>query len=228
MMNTMNNMLPTQMKDSDSNAEKDRPKRARSAYNYFFRAERATLLGISEEELDAQQQQKRKHRKTPGMIGFANLASSVGDKWKLLNEEEKLPYKMKSQADKERYTRDLDSWRKKHGLLTSTDGISGKLSLSQEARKQQGSCPPSKRKRIEAQQKNLTPSTLAFDADCNIARVSSFDAHQTRKNLLAEMFEPSTIHEMVTRGKCSVEDDIELRELAALDEWKILLQKLGN
>jgi hypothetical protein len=98
----------------------ERPKRGRSAYNYFFRAERAKLLGISETDLEAQQHQKRKHRKTPGMIGFASLASSVGGRWKKLSETEKLPYQLKSQEDRERYQRDLEDWRRKHGLLSAS------------------------------------------------------------------------------------------------------------
>jgi len=98
-------------KTSTSEASDCRPKRARSAYNYFFRAERAKILGIKEEELDAKQNEKRKHRKTPGMIGFANLASFVGEKWKELSEEEKMPYHLKSEADKERYAREYTAWK---------------------------------------------------------------------------------------------------------------------
>jgi hypothetical protein len=112
--NTSNNNI-------NSNGDKEeRPKRGRSAYNYFFRAERAKLLGISETDLEAQQHQKRKHRKTPGMIGFASLASSVGGRWKKLSETEKLPYQLKSQEDRERYQRDLEDWRRKHGLLSAS------------------------------------------------------------------------------------------------------------
>jgi hypothetical protein len=108
-----------------SSDDEERPKRGRSAYNYFFRAERAKLLGISETDLEAQQHQKRKHRKTPGMNGFASLASSVGGRWKKLSETEKLPYQLKSQEDRERYQRDLEAWRRKHGLLPASPSNTG-------------------------------------------------------------------------------------------------------
>jgi hypothetical protein len=113
-------------KNSNSNSDdEERPKRGRSAYNYFFRAERAKLLGISETDLEAQQHQKRKHRKTPGMNGFASLASSVGGRWKKLSETEKLPYQLKSQQDRERSQRDLEDWRRKHGLLPASPSNTG-------------------------------------------------------------------------------------------------------
>jgi len=82
-----------------------RPKRARSAYNFFFRSERAKLLGVTENELCIRDQQKRKHRKTPGMIGFAKLAAYIGEKWKSMSEDEKLPFRLKSQLEKEKFNR---------------------------------------------------------------------------------------------------------------------------
>jgi hypothetical protein len=119
--NSNNNNNSNRNSNSNSNSDdEEHPKRGRSAYNYFFRAERAKLLGISETDLDAQQHQKRKHRKTPGMNGFASLASSVGGRWKKLGETEKLPYQLKSQEDRERYQRDLEDWRRKHGLLPAS------------------------------------------------------------------------------------------------------------
>jgi len=50
----------------------------------IFRAERAKLIGIREEDLDALQNAEKKHRKTASMIGFPAFASHVGEKWKNL------------------------------------------------------------------------------------------------------------------------------------------------
>jgi len=96
------------MMKSKNKVTRERLKRVRSAYNFFFRAERAKVLGLSEDKLHIiQDGQKRKHRKTQGMIGFANLASRVGEKWKALSDEEKQPYILKSIEDRERYQREL-------------------------------------------------------------------------------------------------------------------------
>jgi hypothetical protein len=239
-MNTMMNkpmQAPAQAQaNADADADKDGPKRARSAYNYFFRAGRATLLGISEEELEAQQNQRRKHRKTPGMIGFAKLASTVGSKWKLLNEEEKLPYALKCQADRERYSRDLEVWRKKHGICNPDAMLS-----NASAQERTQSCPASVRRRQDAEllvmemKRNAVFSSTPAVATASMTpqyAPSSVDvaqanfAAQTRKKLLAEAFEPISIQDM--KRVNSVEKDRELHELAGLDEWNRLFQKLVN
>jgi len=88
-----------------------RPKKPLSAYNFFFKAERARILGI-ENESQTSNRNKRKHRKTEGMIGFQGLANQVGEKWRNMSDEEKAEYKEKYAADRERYLNELKEWNK--------------------------------------------------------------------------------------------------------------------
>jgi len=95
--------------------EEMKPKRPLTAYNYFFKSERARLLGYDEDELDSQQKKKRKHRKTHGMIGFKELAHHVGETWKNLDSASKAIYQRKFEEDRKRYQQELQVWEKMKG-----------------------------------------------------------------------------------------------------------------
>jgi len=92
----------------------EQPKRPLSAYNYFFKSERARLLGLEEPSLDMvhdhEKSGKRRHRKVHGAIGFRDLASQVGSKWKALSDEEKAPYVRLFQQDRTRYRTEMKAW----------------------------------------------------------------------------------------------------------------------
>jgi hypothetical protein len=102
----------------------ERPKRPVSAYNFFFRKERAALLRITELVDDTLSQTRNsavaqrmsgnapkcQHRKVPGMIGF-NVASHCGKKWRELPVSEKVPYEKLFKLDQARYRREMEAWR---------------------------------------------------------------------------------------------------------------------
>mmetsp|Transcript_51105 Transcript_51105/g.153574 ORF Transcript_51105/g.153574 Transcript_51105/m.153574 type:complete len:243 (-) Transcript_51105:472-1200(-) len=98
-------------------AHRDRPAQPLSAYNIFFRYERARLILISKtgqsienlspvfitkatlreflkENPDRTPEQKRKraHRKTHGAVSFIDLSRIVGANWKALDAESKKPF----------------------------------------------------------------------------------------------------------------------------------------
>jgi hypothetical protein len=98
--------------EKTSNEEDRPPKRPLSAYNFFFKAERARFLGKDPNEADNCIRRKQ-HRKIPGMIGFKELAVMMGERWKRLPEEEREPYTQKFEQDRIRYKRETREWEER-------------------------------------------------------------------------------------------------------------------
>jgi hypothetical protein len=111
---------------------KDKPKRPLSAYNIFFKEERAFMLDDSMD--DREKAKRRVHRKSHGKIGFAELACQIGQKWKSLPEDEKKVLKEKALTEKERYTVELAAWKevqkskeKETEVVEEESAIAGKV-----------------------------------------------------------------------------------------------------
>eukprot|EP00980_Cylindrotheca_fusiformis_P011434 scaffold2649_cov137-Cylindrotheca_fusiformis.AAC.9 len=115
---------------------KDKPNRPLSAYNLFFQQERAAMVGennknsadadnaaaaAAEEENqnesdEGEKSKRRVHRKTHGKIGFAEMARSIGAKWKVLPDEDKEVFEKQAAKEKERYAKDLALWKEQQKL----------------------------------------------------------------------------------------------------------------
>jgi hypothetical protein len=90
---------------------KDKPSRPLSAYNLFFQHERAIMLGKDAPTDADEEMKKRVHCKTHGKIGFADMARSIGSKWKSMDAESKKMYETQASAEKKRYTEELAAWK---------------------------------------------------------------------------------------------------------------------
>mmetsp|Transcript_27979 Transcript_27979/g.65789 ORF Transcript_27979/g.65789 Transcript_27979/m.65789 type:complete len:575 (-) Transcript_27979:256-1980(-) len=100
-----------------------KPNRPLSAYNLYFRKERAIMLGDAAEKPEQEQGKKRVHRKTHGKIGFAEMAKIIGAKWKILPQEEREEFVKIAVIEKEKYAKDLAQWREEQKKLTIMNGM---------------------------------------------------------------------------------------------------------
>ena len=115
--------------DALSKEANKKPRKALSAYNYFFRSERARILGVDIETLEKQLNMPRKHRKTPGMIGFKGMAVFVGQRWKTLSSVDKAPFERLAIKDKDRYKREMEVWERESTSMSFMNHHSGRFEL---------------------------------------------------------------------------------------------------
>jgi hypothetical protein len=120
-------VVHTTGKSSSTNLKKawkkpiDKPKRPLSAYNIFFKHEREKIItGDNDVNLEdvlfrvkhTLKPTKRRHRKSHGMIGFAQLAKTIPEKWKVLRSYRKAVYEAKAAIEKGKYSEQLDEWER--------------------------------------------------------------------------------------------------------------------
>ena len=131
---------PQKQKRIKRKAPKDKPKRPLSAYNIFFKEERARLLAESSE----QSAHGKDKRTSSGKIKFESLAKIIGNKWQSLEGEEVEYYKSKAADDMKRYKDQMEVYNnKKKEQGTATTGGASALDDIKEAA---GEEPPAGKK----------------------------------------------------------------------------------
>jgi len=117
--------LPESKKKSYKRREKDKPKRPLSAYNFFFKEERARILEEGKVQQAAQTTKSavdgktkiRKGRGRPhGKITFEDLGRLISQRWQELDPKDVDYYKKKSDEDRKRYQLEMEAYqnRKAH------------------------------------------------------------------------------------------------------------------
>jgi hypothetical protein len=81
-------------------------RRPLSAYNLFFQDERVKLL----ESLPQPEPSSKSGKKSHGKIGFAGLARTIANKWKVANASTKAYYEQLAAKEKRQYALDMIKW----------------------------------------------------------------------------------------------------------------------
>mmetsp|Transcript_19051 Transcript_19051/g.38372 ORF Transcript_19051/g.38372 Transcript_19051/m.38372 type:complete len:463 (+) Transcript_19051:528-1916(+) len=69
--------------------------------------------------VDRQADTRRRHRKSHGKIGFTELASKIGQRWKETDAATRAPYEEIAAREREQYRIRLDEWKKSQGIETN-------------------------------------------------------------------------------------------------------------
>ena len=123
-----------------------KPKRPLSAYNIFFKHEREKLVSNAPEtnapvtleslKIDpTRKTKKRRHRKSHGKIGFADLARTIAEKWKTLDSESRKVFDECAAKEKERYQKEIAEWkaRKKTEAAADEAAVKNQFAMNREA-----------------------------------------------------------------------------------------------
>lgn len=94
-----------------------KPKRCLTAYNFFFKDTRQSILAARPKaeittKAKSQRNRQRNRRPTHGKITFAALGKEIAEKWKITSPEERRYYQELANKDKERYIKEMAVWKK--------------------------------------------------------------------------------------------------------------------
>ena len=127
-----------------------------SFYNLFFQHQRELMLGNEAKDYEIIDQSKRKHRKTHGKIGFAEMAKNIGEKWKNLDPSERKVYDDEAHLQKEAYSKAMKEYKarkkaeEKEQAAREEEGMASMKPTQEALLAQQASQPSLLRQPMEA------------------------------------------------------------------------------
>lgn len=120
----------TKAKKARSKKPKDMPQRPLSAYNIFFKQERAKMIDeLHKQEnnplvvVSKMEDTESNSESSTKRIGFEEMAKAIGKRWKSLPQSEAEQYKVLANADMERYRKEMD-WYNNRGDHSSSQNES--------------------------------------------------------------------------------------------------------
>jgi len=165
---------------------KDKPKRPLSAYNYFFKEDRARLVAIVQNEDNATELREKnpditdevvsKLLKKDGKISFAEMGKIIGKRWKDITKEKKERCNNLASHDTDRYKAEMHKYSEKQEEIRVKNKRSAELQFAQMAAnnaqmaatqaQQVSTMPPSMIKYSETQtsQPGMYPAQMGYPA----------------------------------------------------------------
>jgi len=111
--------IPVSARKPVKKKAKDKPKRPLSAYNFFFKEERAKIVAVvlNEEGRDKDPELTDEEivqlRKASGKVSFEELGKLIGRRWRDISKEHKEVCNKLAESDKERYRIEMQKYNDK-------------------------------------------------------------------------------------------------------------------
>mmetsp|Transcript_1516 Transcript_1516/g.2371 ORF Transcript_1516/g.2371 Transcript_1516/m.2371 type:complete len:465 (-) Transcript_1516:411-1805(-) len=219
-------------KGSRAKKPKDMPRRPLSAYNIFFKEERAKILESATAEGHPapgheNDTEDRKTRAPHGKIGFENLAKTIGRRWKSLNPSHLERFKVLAHEDMERYRREMDEYRiskgekKRHNdLIIAEQKECQKASTSTKGQKQDKAIAETRVVITETQEKRGKRKLVPFNETESICspptgkRPEQYQRSYLKRMKLNNPFAPTNTTSS-TRQERDEQDKRPLNEIAS-------------
>jgi len=120
---------------------KDKPKRPLSAYNFFFKEERAKINAIAHNEEGCAEFKEKdpeladeilsKLRKEDGKVSFESMGKVIGRRWKVASQERKDYCNKLAERDTERYKQEMDKYNEKKEEIREKNKRAAELQYSE-------------------------------------------------------------------------------------------------
>lgn len=169
--------VPVSARKPVKRKDKDKPKRPLSAYNFFFKEERAKINAIAHnEEGSAELKEKdpeladeilSKLRKEDGKVSFEEMGKVIGRRWKVASQERKEYCNELAGRDTERYKEAVEKYNQKKEELREKNKRAAELQYSEMAAAQaqhNSGMPPPMMKYSEMQppQPGMYPAQMGY------------------------------------------------------------------
>lgn len=124
--------IPTDFEDDFNGVLFPKPKRPRTAYNFFVQMERSIIV----ENMKSQKSVSSSTSLLCDKVNFSSIGKNLGEKWKNLDQESKARYQKLAKEDTERYTHQLSEYYSRKplppsyesGVLRESDSFKSKSS----------------------------------------------------------------------------------------------------
>lgn len=172
--------IPASARKQVKKKAKDKPKRPLSAYNYFFKEDRARLVAIVQNEENAAELRENnpditddtvsKLRKADGKISFEEMGKIIGKRWKDIIKEKKEKYENLASQDTDRYKVEMQKYNEKQKEIREKNKITAQLhaQMAVTQAQQASMLPPSIKypdaQALTASQPGMYPTQMGYPA----------------------------------------------------------------
>ena len=166
MDNEKKKIIPLSARKPVKRKAKDKPKRPLSAYNFFFRDERAKIVAIVEEDADIKdndltEEEVSRLRKDTGKVSFEEMGKIIGQRWKKIDEERHAHYSKLAEGSAQQYKVAMKKYNDKQEEIREKEKQI-KMQYAQVELAQRGHQPPMMRYNQSYAPPDMHPAQMSY------------------------------------------------------------------